>query len=116
MNIYSNMAYKAPSSMKYMGMSQSELRAAAEAGDEEAAGELARRRANAQERGTYGRYLEEGEVGSAPTFAAGFQKAGSESHRGMTSAELRAAAASGDAAATAELARRAHNRASRRAN
>jgi|LauGreDrversion4_2_1035121.scaffolds.fasta_scaffold03026_2 hypothetical protein len=111
MNIYENMAYKAPSSMAYMAMTSSDLRAAEQRGDAEAAAELARRRANRDERGTYGRYLKAGETGAPREKAvSAFKVAASEAHRAMAAADLKKAAEAGDSAAAAELERRAHNR------
>ena len=113
MNIYANMAYQAPSSLSYMQMTSSALKAAADQGDAEAAGELARRRANVKERSTYGRYLAPGEAPPAGPVVSAYKTAVSEAHRAMAASDLRAAAAQGDAAAAAELERRAHNRAAR---
>ena len=118
MEIYANMAYRAPSSPSYLRMTKAQLNEAAAAGDAEAAGELARRRANAEEVSVHGRYLTPEETAAkaarpAASGAAGFRAASSEQHRAMTAKDLREAAARGDASATAELERRAHNRAHR---
>lgn len=123
MNIYENMAYKAPSSLTYMRMRSSELQTASEKGDEEATAELARRRANRddeetqlrrQARRRYGSDVAKQVAGfhaSEQAYpAGGYSKAESEAHFSMTTAQLNEAAAKGDAAATAELQRRARNR------